>query len=137
MFSIARLNGIPVRRSPYWAMVDDFFRPFSEMVNSPFRTQVKETEDAYLFEAELPGFETGEIDLTIQDGMMTVAAEHKEGEEGGESYAARSVRRSFTVEGIDEENVTAEYRNGILRVRLPKEKAPVAEPAKKIEIVAG
>lgn len=123
------------RRQPsYWQATEDFLRPFVEMVNSPMRTSMRETEDAYQFDAELPGFDLGEIDLTVKDGVMTIAAEHKEGEENADSFASRSVRRSFTVEGVDEENIAAEYKNGVLRVTLPKAKAPEAPEARRIEI---
>lgn len=123
------------RRQPsYWQSTEDFFRPLMEMVNSPMRTNVKETDDSYLFEAEMPGFEAGEIDLSIQDDVLTIAAEHKDGTEESDSFASRSVRRSFTVEGIDEERVSAQYKNGILRVTLPKTQAPEKPEARKISI---
>lgn len=137
MYTLSRITRSPLsRRQPsYWQATEDFFRPFMEMVNSPMRTQVKETEEAYLFDAELPGYDMSEIDLSVQDGVLTIAAEHKEGEEGeGKSFANRSVRRSFTLDGIDEAAIAAEYRNGILRVTLPKVKAPEAPEPRKIDI---
>lgn len=136
MYTLSRVTRSPMmRRQPnYWQATEDFFRPFMEMVNSPMRTNVKETDEAYLFEAELPGFEPGEIDLSLQDGMMTISAEHKEGEEGENQFASRQVRRSFSVEGVDEENISAQYKNGILRVTLPKVKPPEAPEPRKIAI---
>lgn len=142
MYTLSRITRSPMmRRQPsYWQATEDFFRPFMEMVNSPMRTSVKETEGAYLFDAELPGFESSEIELSVLDGVLTISAEHKEEGEGeGENennaaFASRSVRRSFTVEGVDEENIAAEYKNGILRVTLPKQKAPEAPEARKIEV---
>lgn len=142
MYTLSRINRYPmVRRQPtYWQMTEDFFRPFVEMVNSPMRTNVKETDTAYLFEAELPGYEPDEIDLSVQDGVMTISAEHKETEEkDGETVttASRSVRRSFTIEGIDDGNIVAEYKNGVLGVTLPKMPEPEAPEARKIPIGGG
>lgn len=123
------------RRQPtYWQQTEDFFRPFVEMLNAPLRTNVSETDEAYLFEAELPGYEAGEIDLSLKDGVMTIAAEHKE--EDAQRASNRSMRRSFTVEGVQEDQITAEYKNGILRVTLPKEPTPEEPQARKIEISA-
>lgn len=135
MYSLARFAHTPVvrRQAAYFQATEDFFRPLFEMMNSPLRTNVRETEEAYLFEAELPGFELDEIDLSVQDGMLAIAAEHKEGGEDT-SFSSRSVRRSFTMEGVDEGNISAEYKNGVLRVTLPKEKAPEAPAPRKIEI---
>lgn len=136
MYTLSRISRAPMRRqSAYWQATEDFFRPFAEMVNSPMRTNIKEVDEAYLFDAELPGYDPAEIDLSVQDGMLTISAEHKEGEEGeGTSFASRSVRRSFTIDGIDEGSIAAEYRNGVLRVTLPKEKAPDAPEPRRIEI---
>lgn len=136
MYTLSRITRpSTMRRQPgYWQATEDFFRPFMEMVNSPMRTNVKEREDSYVFEAELPGFAPDEIDLSIQDGVMTIAAEHKEGDEGEASVSSRSVRRSFTVEGVDEDNIAAQYKNGILKVTLPKEKVPEVPEARKISI---
>ncbi|MDR0928350.1 MAG: Hsp20/alpha crystallin family protein [Oscillospiraceae bacterium] len=135
MYTLTRYNNPLPRRNAYWPFTEVFFRPFAEMMNSPMRTSVKETEDAYLFDAELPGFEPQEIDLTVQDGVLTIAAEHKEGDDkqGETAYVARSVRRSFTVEGIDEAHIEAQYKNGILRVTLPKFKEAAPAP-RKIDI---
>jgi len=97
-----------------------------EAVNSPMRTGVKEVEGAYLFDAELPGFTPEEIELTIQDGLLTIAAEKKEGSEDEPAFATRSIRRSFTLEDIDEEHISAQHKNGVLRVTLPKARAEAA-----------
>lgn len=138
MYTLSRITRpTMVRRQPsYWQATEDFFRPFMEMVNSPMRTNIKEDEAGYVLEAELPGFTTEEIDLSIQDGVMTIAAEHKAGDEETRSFSSRSVRRSFTVEGVDEANIAAQYKNGILKVALPKEKAPEAPEARRISITA-
>lgn len=132
---ITRFNNTPVpHRNYYRPMADDFFRSFEEMVNSPMRTGVRETEDAYLFDAELPGFEPDEIELSIHDGILTISAQHKENDENDQGFASRSIRRSFTVNNVDEENISAEYKHGVLRMKLPKFKEPEQPAPRRIEI---
>lgn len=135
MYALSRFTRTPATRRMVnpWQASEDFFRPFVEAMNAPMRTNVRETEDAYLFEAELPGFAPEEIDLSVQDGLLTIAAEHKE-EEEGKGLSSRSVRRSFTIDGIDEDSIAAQYKNGVLSVTLPKQKAPDAPQPRKIAI---
>ena len=136
MLTLMRANTTPAarHRAYAWPFGEEFFRPLAEMVNFPMRTGVKETEEAFFFDAELPGYEPAEIDLSVQDGMMTIAAEHKEGNEDAPAFAAHSVRRSFSLGDVDEAAVSAQYKNGILRVTLPKCKAPDAPAARKIQV---
>ncbi len=137
MYTFTRLNRMPQTcygARANWPIPDDYFRPFAEMVNSPMRTAVKETETAYLFDAALPGYEPGEIDVSVQDSVLTVSAEHKETAEHETSFASRAIRRSFTLDGVDEENIGAQYKNGVLRVTLPKAKAPEVPAPRKIEV---
>ena len=137
MFTVTHANNTPVvycrphASQRFW---NEPFRALSTTAVSTMRTRVKETEEAYLFDAELPGFSPEEIDLSVQDGVLTIAAEHKEGDEDGPLFSARSVCRSFTLDGICEEDISAQYKNGVLRVTLPKTKAPEVIPARRIEI---
>lgn len=136
MYTMAKINRVPMvrRRVAYWPTGEEFFRPFMDMANMPMRTRVRETEEAYQFEAELPGYESSEIELTVLEGVMTIAAKHEDGTEGEEGFSRRNAQRSFTIEGIDEDGIAAEYKNGVLRVTLPKAKAPDAPEAKRIDI---
>lgn len=133
-----RNNNMPARRVlnsgfPF----DDFFRPFAEMAAPSLRTGVRETENAYILDAELPGFEQKDIDLNVSGGMLTIDAEHKTEETGENSgryaFSERSFHRSFSLDGIDESSISAEYRNGVLSVHLPKVH-PAETESRKIEI---
>lgn len=139
MLAITRKNNVPTQRtytSPF-PFFDDFFRPFAEMTVPSLRTGVRETEDAYYLDAEMPGFEQNEIELSVKSGMLTIDAEHKE-QEGtqGESrygFSERTFHRSFSLDGIDDTAISAEYKNGVLSVKLPK--VHPAEPeTRRIEI---
>ena len=133
MLSLSRVYPVPtLRRNPNWFFGDDFFKPFQSA--APMRAGVRETETSYLFDAELPGFEPEEINVSVQDGVLTIEAEQNTRDESKNMYAARYVRRSFTMDGINEDGIAAEYKNGVLHLTLPKESVPEAKQARKIEI---
>ena len=120
---------------------DDPFRFFDGKALAEFNTDIIESGNNYILEADLPGFEKGDIKLDVKDDILTIKAEHKESEEEqakkGE-YVRRERRygsfaRTFDVSGIDESGITAAYHNGILELTLPKQ-APVVPQARQITI---
>ena len=92
-----------------------------------FRVDIVDAEDRYEIQAELPGFSKEEISLSYEaDKYLTIAAERPE-TVGGLKYVCRERRngkfeRTFMVDGIDWDNVSAGFDNGILKVSLPKVK---------------
>ena len=65
---------------------------------------------------ELPGFDVEDIDVTWDDGMLNIAAEH----EDEQRNQRRTYHRRFRFpKRVDDEGIGAQYRNGILEVRLP------------------
>jgi len=111
---------------------EDFFRPwFSE--RSELRTDIKETDKEYVLEMELAGFAKDAIDISFDDGYITVSASKSEenNEENGK-YIRRerrtgSVSRTFYAGDIDEDQVRASYADGILTISYPKEPKGKAE----------
>ena len=102
---------------------------------------VEETPNELILAAELPGLKREDIDIELEDGVLTIQGEKKEEEkqEGtqGLLFERRwgSFARRFTLpRAVDPNGITATYENGILTVRVPK-----AEEAKgrKIEITDG
>ncbi|GKS60105.1 molecular chaperone [Nitrospira sp.] len=99
---------------------------------------ITEDEKEYLIKAELPEVKKEDIKVSVHDDVMTISGERKyEKEEKGKKYhrverAYGSFMRSFTLpEDADATKVSADCKDGILRVRLPKtEKAK----AKSVEI---
>lgn len=90
-------------------------------------TDITETEDAYLIKAEIPGVKKEDVKVTIQNGMLTIQGERKmEKEEKGKKFhrvecSYGSFLRSFRVpDDVDESSVNAEFRDGMLNVRLTK-----------------
>lgn len=101
---------------------------------------VAETEKEYLIHGEFPGLEASEISLEMADNTLTLRgekrleSEHKEGERIHIERSFGSFARAipFTVE-VDEDNATAEMRNGVLTVRVPKS-SKVIKGTKKLSI---
>lgn len=101
------------------------------------KVDIKENEKSFLVEAEMPGAKKEEISLDVKDNVLTISVEKKdEVSEENEKYLRKerrygSMTRSFALENIDEEKISAKFENGILSVLLPK-KSP--EPAKNSKI---
>lgn len=88
---------------------------------------VMETDEDFQIRAELPGVEKKDVKLSVENGVLVVSGHREqEKEEKGKRYhkierAYGSFARSFTVpDVVDEQKVTAEFKNGVLMVRLPK-----------------
>ena len=125
---------------------DNFLRSFfdmSDMVGSAgFRVDIREDDKAYHLEAEIPGVAKDKLNVNVEDDTLTISAdlnEEKKEEKANYLYSERRsghVERSFNLEGIDADNIKADYRNGVLLVTLPKEQPTPKKEAKKIEIVS-
>ncbi|MCL1796413.1 MAG: Hsp20/alpha crystallin family protein [Clostridia bacterium] len=132
MFPMIRTYTTPQRRSAHWQLADDWFRPLADIMNASQRANVRETDDAYLFDTDMPGFSGDEIEVTVQDSVLAIKADHKAEDDNG--FASRSISRNFTLDGIDEESISAQYINGILRITLPKRKEQDAPGARRIAV---
>lgn len=125
-------------------MADPFFRSMMGMepASRPqgMRVDVRETEESYILEAELPGVALEDITLTTEDDVLTIAADvnirNDEEREGYVMHERRSghLERRFSLEGICQEGITADSRNGILTVVLPKVKPEGAKALRRIAI---
>jgi len=125
---------------PFNNLVSDFFGDVMDFAGRSFRADIKENEDEYTIEAEMPGMNKEDIQLEINDDYLTISAEHKEEkEEKNENYIRRERRqgrytRSFHLENVNQDDIKAEYNEGILKVHLPKEeKTPVKKRTIDIE----
>ena len=104
-------------------------RLYGKHAKNMMKTDVKETEDGYVVDIDLPGFEKDEIKLALENGYLTVSAEKglSKEEEGEKKYIRReryagSMSRSFYVgDHVTEEEIHPKYENGILSFCLPKE----------------
>jgi HSP20 family protein len=99
---------------------------------------IYENKDQIVLEAELPGMSREDFDLTIENNVITLRGERRfEKKENTENYhrverAYGSFTRSFTLPNtVTGEGATADYRNGVLRVTLPKREET---KARRIEV---
>ena len=132
-------------------LFDDFFGdPFGMMprgrdplygkhARNLMRTDVRETEDSYELDVDLPGFKKDEVTLELKDGCLTIQAvkgldkdtSDKKGKYIRQERYAGACSRSFYVgEAVEPEEVSAGFEDGILRITLPK-KAEKRLPGKK------
>ena len=106
-------------------------------------TDVKEVENGYELEMDLPGFKKDEISIELENGYLTVSAakgldkdeEDKKGKYIRKERYAGAMQRSFYVgENLTQEDIKAKYENGILRLSVPKKEAKPVETKKTIAI---
>ena len=119
---------------------DDFMmRPFHQQrstVPQMMKTDVRELENAYEVDMELPGFKKEDIKLDLKDGYLTVnAARNTENsEKNDEGKLIRQERyvgtcsRSFYVGDVKPTDIGAKYEDGVLKLTVPKEQ-PKAVPS--------
>ena len=102
------------------------------------KTDIRDTGDDYIMEAELPGFTKEEIKLDVQDDVLTLTAVHKEKTEEEKAKDGTYLRKErsrcsyqqkLDLSGIDVEHLEASYENGILTLKMPKKKPQI--PASK------
>ncbi|WP_312912473.1 Hsp20/alpha crystallin family protein [Natronosalvus caseinilyticus] len=80
--------------------------------------ELYEEEDDFVLSVEMPGFDREEISVSWDDGMLNVAANREDDQRGQRKTYHRRFRFP---KNVVEEEITAQYRNGILEVRLPVE----------------
>ena len=134
------------RRKNEFDLFDDFFRGddfFSRREQSLMKTDIKEKGDNYIIEMDLPGYEKENINLELKEGYLTVSAKIEKDNNSDENeryvhkerFYGECSRNFFVGEDVTEEDIHAEFKNGILKIRIPKMEAKKELPqAKKIEI---
>jgi HSP20 family protein len=125
-------------------LVDDFFESFLDSFNTMSNVNwspsvdLEETKNDYIIHAELPGMNKKDIDISVENDVLTISGEKKERVQTKDSNCLISeimsghFSRSFRLPAqIDSEKIEAKWDNGILVVKIPK--SEVAKP-KKIQI---
>ncbi len=117
---LSLLNGWLTAYDPF-AYLDSYASP-----TTPMKTDLSEEETLYKLEADLPGFKKEDIQIDLEDNILTISAnvqEEAEKEKGTYLYkerSSRSYKRSFDVSNINKEAISATFENGVLTVSLPK-----------------
>ena len=130
---------------------DDFDKEFFGKKNPLYgkhsrnvmKTDVRETDDSYEVDIDLPGFKKDEINAQLKNGYLTISAakgldkdeKDKKGNYIRKERYAGSMSRSFYVgENLRQEDIKAKYEHGILKLCLPKEQPKAVEENKYIAI---
>jgi HSP20 family protein len=105
------------------------------------RIDVEETDTELVMSAELPGLETKDFDIELHEDLLTIKGEKRvETQDKSRGYTERSsgsFRRTFRLScEVDADKVSAEYKNGILKVTLPKP-SEAASQSRRIEVKTG
>ena len=102
---------------------------------------VVETDDHFVLRADLPGMTESDVNIELEDNVLTISGERKaEHEQRNEGYyrverASGSFSRSLTLpEGVDTDAIQAKFESGVLEVRIPK---PEQHKPRKVQISLG
>lgn len=131
-------------------LFDNFSKPSRNAVrfNAPttnvMRTDIKETEAGFTLDIDLPGYKKDDLKAELKDGYLTISAavekNNEEKEEDGkyirrERYYGTCSRSFYVGEDIKQEDIKAQFEDGILKVYVPKKEAkPKIEERKYITI---
>ncbi|WP_343485747.1 Hsp20/alpha crystallin family protein [Allomuricauda sp. d1] len=128
------------------SLMNDFFKPdwFGGMDNFDSNlpaVNIKENEKDFKLELAIPGFKKDDFNVEVDNNVLTISSELKsEDETKEENYTRRefsysSFKRAFTLpETVDEDNINANYEDGILTLKLPKKEEALPKPKRMIEI---
>ncbi len=144
MFPVLKRNRLSPAARVGWDVFDvggEFDRLFGTAIGAPTLTtwspavDVRESDNDFIVTAELPGLAKDDVDITVENGVLSLSGAKKEEREEGTADSGRYVlerrygrfRRSFSLpRGVDADNVSAKFSDGILTVTLPK--AAAAKP---------
>lgn len=131
---------IPRRKNEFDLLGEMFRDPFfTDHESKVMKTDIKEKEDKYLIDIELPGYEKENIIIDVDDGYLTVHAEmdsnNEEKEEGKfvrkERYVGSCSRSFYVGTEIQSEDIKASFKNGMLKIEIPKKDEKKELPKKK------
>ena len=104
------------------------------------KTDVRETDNSYELDIDLPGFKKDEINVQLDNGYLSISAakgldkDEKEKETGKfvrqERYAGSMSRSFYIGENVKEDDIHAKYESGVLKINIPKEEAKEPEAEK-------
>ena len=113
------------------SLFDNIFFPYEHKENNMMKTDVKENENDYELQVEVPGVNKENISIDYENGYVTIAAKtnkskdekDKEGNYIRRERYSGSYSRSYYVGDVDRESIKAKLDNGVLSIIVPKAKA--------------
>jgi HSP20 family protein len=130
-----------IRTSP-WGFVNGLSREVDRLLQQPTdrvandsnwvpRVDIRETEDAFVLTADVPGVNPDDLDITLEDDILALKGSRnfeRESQAGGYHRVERSqgaFQRQFRLpESVATDGLSADYRNGVLSVTIPKQAKP-------------
>ncbi|HIX99191.1 Hsp20/alpha crystallin family protein [Faecalicatena contorta] len=109
---------------------------YGKHAKNMMKTDVKETDDTYEVDIDLPGFKKDEINAKLENGYLTISAakglDKDEKDKKGkyirkERYAGAMSRSFYVGEGVTQDEIKAKYEDGILKLTVPKKDAKAVE----------
>jgi HSP20 family protein len=117
-----------------------FISSMSSMMAPTFKVDISEDEKSVYLSADIPGVRKEDVKVTMEDNVISICAERTQEEEEKKKNYHRverswgSLSRSFTIgDNVDNENITATYDNGVLKIVVPK-KEPEPKKSKEISV---
>ena len=111
------------------------------------KTDIKETDDSYELEMDLPGFTKDEVKVSLEDGYLTISAakgldKDEQDKKTGryirkERYAGACERTFYVGDSVTQEDVKGEFKHGILKLTIPKKVEKPEVPEKKYIAIEG
>ena len=107
------------------------------------KTDIREHDDGYELDIDLPGFKKDEINVELENGYLTISAakgldkdeQDKKGKYIRKERYAGAMQRSFYVgDAVTQEDIKAKFEDGILKLSIPKKDAKAVETKKTIAI---
>ena len=131
---------IPRRKNEFDLLGEVFADPFfTEHESKIMKTDIMEKKDKYLIDIDLPGYQKENIKMEVEDGYLTIHAEinsdNEEKEEGKfvrrERYSGSCSRSFYIGTEVKSEEIKASFKNGILKIEIPKKEEKKELPEKK------
>ena len=128
------------------SLIDEMFNndlTGGRVVNTPKTpaVNISESDDSFTLSMVVPGFEKEDLKLEVDHDVLTISSEvQQENEEKTEQFTRKefvmaSFSRSFNLpETVNQDNIEAEYKNGVLHVQLPKKEEALPQPKRMIDL---
>ena len=136
-------------RNLFPTLFNEFFnRDIFDLANTSFSdstlpaVNIKETKDDFIVEVAAPGMNKDDFKIELDNSLLVISSEKEEkneevqeGEFTRKEFSYRSFRRTFTLpETIQEDKIKANYKDGVLKITLPKKEEAKEKPKKMIKI---
>lgn len=123
--------------------LSDLFRPvYFDHKQGSMKTDIKEDDDKYELDVDMPGFAKDEINVSLDNGYLNVSAKKVQKQENADEKKHNFIRRErsyacqrsyYVGDKVEKDGVKAKYENGVLNLIVPKQK-PKELPEHKIHI---